>query len=220
MSSSLYASQTTLLLIRHGETDWNKEKRAQGQTDIPLNSTGINQAKNTAIQIKATYPKLSAIYSSDLVRASRTAQFTAQQYHLPIIKRPALREIYRGEAEGRTREEIFKKFDYKKAAADLKLKYPNRKERWTYTIIPNEESLSDLEQRIRKELLEICHTHQGKTIAIFFHGTAIKTFIASIKECEIDEIHLPNCAVVKVDFDSENSLQPFSPHFSQDREGD
>lgn len=92
-ASSTLAEPTHFLLVRHGETDWNKEMRYQGQIDIALNETGVAQAKSLANDLIVTHPDVAAIYSSDLSRAYVTAMQSAEKYNLTVMKTEALREI-------------------------------------------------------------------------------------------------------------------------------
>ncbi|HPS48504.1 MAG TPA: histidine phosphatase family protein, partial [Flexilinea sp.] len=96
---------TRFCLIRHGQTDWNLEGRYQGQSDIPLNSTGIKQARLIARVLRDE--QFDAVYSSDLLRALRTAEIITE-YHdsLKINTDPRLREVNQGEWEGLTRDAI------------------------------------------------------------------------------------------------------------------
>jgi broad specificity phosphatase PhoE len=89
---------TTLLLVRHGETDWNAEGRLQGQTDRPLNDFGRRQARQLAEQLEGE--ELEAIHSSDLARARETAQIISEQLGLPVVLDPDLREKDWGTWEG------------------------------------------------------------------------------------------------------------------------
>jgi 2,3-bisphosphoglycerate-dependent phosphoglycerate mutase len=91
---------TTLLLVRHGETDWNAEGRLQGQTDRPLNEFGRRQARRLADELADQ--ELEAIYSSDLVRARETAEIVAGRLGLPVNLDPDLREKDWGTWEGLT----------------------------------------------------------------------------------------------------------------------
>lgn len=100
---------TTLTLIRHGETEWNRAGRIQGTSDIPLNDTGRQQARDTAaILLDRMDPSLPvAVASSDLVRARETAQIIADELDLPAPHTyPDLRERAYGEAEGMTGDDI------------------------------------------------------------------------------------------------------------------
>jgi len=89
---------TTLLLVRHGETDWNAEGRLQGHTDRPLSDYGRRQARRLAEELEGE--GLEAIYSSDLARAHETAEIVGERLGLPISLEPALREKDWGSWEG------------------------------------------------------------------------------------------------------------------------
>jgi broad specificity phosphatase PhoE len=96
---------TTLLLVRHGETDWNADGRLQGQTDRPLSDFGRRQARELGEQLKSEElesEKLVAIYSSDLARARETAEIVGERLGLPVVLDPDLREKDWGTWEGLT----------------------------------------------------------------------------------------------------------------------
>jgi broad specificity phosphatase PhoE len=81
---------TTLLLVRHGETDWNAEGRLQGHTDTPLNELGRRQALTLADELAGD--GIEAVYSSDLARARETAEIVAERLRLAVVLDPDLRE--------------------------------------------------------------------------------------------------------------------------------
>ena len=89
---------TTLLLVRHGETDWNAVGRLQGHTDRPLSDYGRRQARALASELEDE--ELKAIYSSDLVRARETAEIVGERLGLPVVLDPDLREKDWGTWEG------------------------------------------------------------------------------------------------------------------------
>ena len=91
---------TTLLLVRHGETDWNADGRLQGHTDRPLSDFGRRQARELADRLEGE--KLEAIYSSDLVRARETAEIVGERLGLPVVLDADLREKDWGTWEGLT----------------------------------------------------------------------------------------------------------------------
>ena len=95
---------TTLLLARHGETDWNRELRIQGSSDIELNELGRRQARFLAQEL--TDVDLDAIYSSDLSRAHATAAAVAATHGLSVKLDPWLRERSFGSWEGLTRDDV------------------------------------------------------------------------------------------------------------------
>jgi broad specificity phosphatase PhoE len=91
---------TRLLLVRHGETDWNADGRLQGQTDRPLSDFGRTQARRLADELAEE--QLAAIYSSDLARARETAEIVGERLGLPVTLDPDLREKDWGTWEGLT----------------------------------------------------------------------------------------------------------------------
>ncbi len=95
---------TTILLARHGETDWNRELRFQGHADRSLNDTGRLQAQELAERLREE--PIAAVYASDLRRASETAEIVAEALGLPMATDPRLREIDVGSWQGRTRAEL------------------------------------------------------------------------------------------------------------------
>ncbi len=89
---------TTLVLVRHGETAWNVEGRIQGHLDVPLNETGLAQA--AAVGKRFRSERFDAIYSSDLIRAFRTASPVVANPEVDIIRDPRLRERHLGVLQG------------------------------------------------------------------------------------------------------------------------
>lgn len=99
---------TTILLARHGETDWNREKRWQGLTDLSLNARGREQARALAEKLAAV--PCSAIYASDLRRAHETALIVAERNGLAVTPMRELREIDVGSWTGLSRDEVKERF--------------------------------------------------------------------------------------------------------------
>lgn len=95
---------TAIILIRHGETDWNIEGRYQGQADPPLNSRGILQAKQLAKELQNS--ALEILYTSPLQRAKQTARILSDELGIPEINEPRLMEIHQGDWQTRLRSEI------------------------------------------------------------------------------------------------------------------
>ena len=93
-----------IYLLRHGQTDWNKAGRMQGQTDIPLNQTGIEAAYRAVDFV--LQKKITSIYSSDLLRAKQTAEIINSYLNVSLNFDERLREIAYGDIEGKLKEEI------------------------------------------------------------------------------------------------------------------
>ncbi len=93
-------SITRICFVRHGETDWNAERRMQGHIDIPLNAAGINQAKRLAKALIQTHHSFDAIYASDLQRAHATAQLIAEAFSQDVMIHQNLRERHVGQLQG------------------------------------------------------------------------------------------------------------------------
>ena len=108
---------TTLLLARHGETDWNRQLRIQGSSDIELNDLGRRQAQALAQDL--TDVELDAIYSSDLARARQTAEPVAATHGLEVRFDPRLRERSFGSWEGLTREDIDERYEHFKRITSI-----------------------------------------------------------------------------------------------------
>jgi alpha-ribazole phosphatase len=152
-----------LLLIRHGQTNWNLEQRFQGQSDIPLNETGRKQAQALAERLAAE--QFDAVYSSDLQRATETANIICEsQIHADT----RLREVSFGDWEGLTYDEIKAKHTETLAAweADIFKNAP-----------PNGETLEGLAARVQSMLDELLTKHQDQRILIVAHGGVLQTLI-------------------------------------------
>lgn len=150
---------TILYFIRHGETDWNKDRRIQGHSDIDLNPRGVEQAERLAVHI-ANHP-ISAVYSSDLKRARDTAEKLANRINVPVETRNTLRERFYGEWEGLTIDEIKARYDY--PAVD----------ETAYGI----ESFAAMQERAHRCLSNLAENHPNQTIAVVSHGGLINAFL-------------------------------------------
>lgn len=197
---------TRFLLVRHGETQWNVEGRAQGQTDIPLNEKGLLQAQQTAQGLIANGEIFKTIYSSDLQRALQTAQAIAEAYHMPVYINRALREICWGEAEGLTKEEKEKRFG--DALNELNALYPDVKDRWNYAAIPGAETVNEMLTRVKETLFDIASQHPGETVLIVTHSKVIE--VLAIDSSDHFLTSIPNSSVAKFYFDHANIEHPLS----------
>ena len=153
---------THLLLIRHGETDWNREGRFMGRTDLPLNLDGLAQAETAASSLRGQ--KVEAVYTSDLQRARQTAEIVARAVGAPLLPDARLREIDQGEWEG----ELFSRI--REAYADL---LARRRREPLDTHAPGGESIREIQARILPLLDEIARRHPRGRVAIVSHGVTL-----------------------------------------------
>jgi broad specificity phosphatase PhoE len=161
-----------IYLIRHGETDWNKNHRFQGQTDIKLNETGRDQA----IKLRPLMQQLQieSVYSSTLTRAYETAELASQEIKISIQKDDRLRETNVGAAEGLTMDELLQKF-----GSDSLTKWRSYDERLLDYSFENGESKRQMMFRVRQVFLDIAQNSNRGSIAVFSHGMVMRamTFI-------------------------------------------
>ena len=150
---------TRIIAIRHGETDWNVDTRIQGHLDIPLNDTGLWQARQLARALAGE--PLSAIYASDLQRAHTTARAIAEATGAPLLPEPALRERSFGELEGRT-------------FAEIEAELPEQARRWRqrdpHFAPEGGETLVQLRERIAATTHRLAAQHTGGLVVLVAHG--------------------------------------------------
>lgn len=150
---------TRLCLVRHGETEWNAERRIQGQIDIGLNDTGRQQAVAAGRWLRDA--GLSALYSSDLQRAWTTAQAIGAAVGLSPVAVPELRERRYGVFEGLT---------YAEAQARYPDGYAAFEGRNADYAFENGESLKAMFDRVTGKLQAIAAAHPGENVAVVLHG--------------------------------------------------
>jgi broad specificity phosphatase PhoE len=178
---------TELWLVRHGQTDWNRTGRWQGQTPFApgLNETGRAQVLSIRDDLKDV--TLSAIYSSDLLRARQTAELIAEPLGLTVTLEPRLREIDLGVWEGMPSEEI--ETNYSQELAE-------RARNPLYSRAPNGESPQDVAKRVLATVDEIASKHRDKSVLIVSHGIALAIIICSAEGFRMDDVyqHIPDNA--------------------------
>ena len=167
-----------LYLIRHGETDWNKIKKLQGATDIPLNENGEAVARATCEGMKEI--PLDMIFTSPLKRAYRTAELVRGERKIPLITDERIREIGFGDYEG----VILKAEGGNIPDPDFVFFFTKPDQ---YKTPPKGESIPELLKRTGEFLEELKHREdlQDKTILISTHGAAVRAMINYIEKCEI-----------------------------------
>ncbi len=157
---------TTILLARHGESDWNRDQRWQGHADRPLTDLGREQARALADRLAAT--ELDAVYSSDLERARETAAIVAEPHQLPLKELPDLREVDVGSWSGLTRAEAEERF-------------PNAFRRWTEggEGWDDGETYEQLSERVVGTVLAIAARHPRDRVLLVAHGGSIRAVHAA-----------------------------------------
>ena len=182
--------KTEVILIRHGETEWNQSGKFQGNIDINLNEEGKKQADILASYFKKN--KFDRIYSSPLTRSLTTAQKIASYHSSEVIKLSSIREFDFGDWEGS---------DYN----EIRNKYPDLVEQWYQNPesveIPRGENLDEFQKRVKNGFNEIISGNQGNKIIVVTHGGVIRIWISyllNIPYKSFFKIEIDNASISKV----------------------
>jgi broad specificity phosphatase PhoE len=165
---------TTLLLVRHGETDWNAAGRLQGHTDRPLNDHGRLQAEELAERLAGE--GADAIYASDLSRAKQTAEIVGARLGLPVVIDADLREKNWGNWEGLTGDER------------VQVEFEG-------------ESTKDHRERVLRAVRRIAERHPGQRVVVVTHGGSLRRIQAAVNG--VADPVIDNCAVWSCEFDGQ-----------------
>jgi broad specificity phosphatase PhoE len=176
---------TRLVLIRHGETEWNVEGRYQGQADPPLNAKGLSQALELAEKLDGL--PLDVVYSSPLLRALETAEILAERQGIALHLEARFMEIHQGDWQTRLRSEI-------------EGLYPELFKSWEATpwdvCPPQGETLQQVQERVYEAVDEIVHRHPEERVGIVAHRIPLALIKLRYQEgMERDivrRMHMPN----------------------------
>jgi alpha-ribazole phosphatase len=181
-----------LILVRHGQTDWNAQSRYQGQADIPLNDVGRQQA--VAVAQRLASERIDILFASDLCRAWETATAIATARGQTLLAEPRLREMDFGQWQGLTHDEI-----HKRQARELGQWHAEP----LYFAPPGGETLAQLADRIQSALQDARDAHQGKTVLWVSHGGPLRVLLClalglelqanwrfRIQTASVSELHL------------------------------
>ncbi|WP_264844131.1 histidine phosphatase family protein [Caldinitratiruptor microaerophilus] len=192
---------TTFLLARHGETEWNRDGRWQGQSDVALSALGLAQAR--ALGQRLAPEPVAAIYSSDLIRARATADAIAR-----ALARPApvhldrrLREVDVGRIAGLTRREVAEAFPEFWAAL---------KDHPVDTRFPGGETFRELEARVLEAVQEIAARHPDETVVVVTHGGVIRSVVAWVLGLDPERrgrLLLDNCGLTVIEWSERPRLR-------------
>jgi broad specificity phosphatase PhoE len=193
---------TSIVLVRHGETDWNRERRFQGHADTSLNDDGRRQAEALADLLAGD--TFAAVYSSPLLRARETAEIVAARLGVPFEASEGLKEVDVGSWSGLTTTEVEEQF-------------PDAFRRWRATYSggwTDGETYDELGARVVAELLEIAQRHRGQRVLVVTHGGPIRSVLAAaaglpfgvgraqigyVENCEVTEIAIRDGSIEAVD---------------------
>jgi broad specificity phosphatase PhoE len=181
---------TTIVLVRHGETDWNRDNRFQGHADPPLNDTGRAQARTLAATLR--HVAFAAAYTSPLRRARETAQILGSAVGLTPVGDSALMEIDVGSWSGLTRTEIETRFPAGFA------RWREGRHGWD-----DGETNDALGERVVAGLLKIGSRHPDAAVLAVTHGGPIRSALAASERIPFDGAHgsihgIGNCTVVEL----------------------
>lgn len=160
-----------LLLLRHGESVGNAERRLQGQGDYPLTDRGRDQSRRLAERLAAF--DVAALYSSPIPRAHETADIVADRLALSVVPLPDVREYDFGEVTGLTYQEILQRHP------DIVEAYRKGPE---YPRLPGEEGRDTFRQRVARALWSLAERHPARTVAVVAHAGPIAVFCLEVLE--------------------------------------
>ena len=165
---------TTIFLARHGESDWNVEKRFQGHSDRPLTERGRKQAHALADLVASE--KIDAVYTSPLSRAQETAEIVAARAGLEPVALPELREVDTGSWSGLSR-------------ADVEARFPEGFSRWRSggSGWRDGETYEQMAERVIGALRTIAEDHPDGRVLVISHGGPIRAIHAAAEGVAIDD---------------------------------
>ncbi len=179
-----------IYLIRHGQTEWNRQNRYQGWSNVPLNETGKQQAGEVAGVFADNAPAV--IYTSELVRAEETAGIIGNRHNIPVKKTGKLNELSFGEWEGRTHEEIARS-----SPSDWERIWKNPSDFRP----PGGESVQELHTRVGS-IWKTLREESASPVIVVAHGGTLRTLILEILGASLDSfwrIQLDFCSISRVD---------------------
>jgi 2,3-bisphosphoglycerate-dependent phosphoglycerate mutase len=193
MKKSSHKNYCTLYIVRHGQTEWNVEKRIQGHTNSKLTTEGIKQARATADKLKPI--QFDAVFSSDLLRAHDTAKILLLERKLAIITTKALRERSFGNLEGKLSADVQTELQY----IFNQIKAFTTEEQKKISRIKDVETEEQLVSRFITFLREVAVAYPNKTILIVTHGGIMIHFIQHL--AFMTNFYVSNASYIKVESD-------------------
>lgn len=192
-----------LYIFRHGETDWNRDLKYQGHTDIPLNKLGLEQAETLIPKMNLLNPEI--FLSSDLIRAKRTAETANLDLRRAILESVELRECHLGDSEGMHRDKVLETF-----GADAVQRWSSVKPEDDDFSFPNGEKKSAHIKRLYTYLEKFMkdQPHYSR-IAVSTHGGSVRRLIQHCENAPPEAAPLPNCVLYHIQFERSLGLWHF-----------
>lgn len=187
---------TIIYLTRHGQTEWNIEKRLQGRGNSPLTEAGIQRAEELRERIKDI--DLDVIYSSPIERALHTANIVKGDKAVEVITEEGFIEMCFGDYEGRKTDEVMQE-----------------NPEWNIELImhgdvnlcaPNGENLGSVRNRVKKSMDRIIDENRGKTVLIVAHGITLKALMYYFKDEEVNSEVMGQATLTKILVDRDNNF--------------
>lgn len=188
--------KTIIYLTRHGQTEWNLERRLQGRGNSPLTEAGIERAKELRERIKDV--DIDFIYSSPIERALDTANIIKGEKNIEVITDEGLMEMCFGDYEGRKTDEVM-------------AENPS----WNIDLImhgdvelcaPNGEDLASVRARVAETMDRIIEENRGKAILIVTHGITLKALMYYFKDQEVNNEVMGQATLTKISVDENNTF--------------
>lgn len=179
---------TTILLVRHGQTEWNRVERFRGRATIQLNDNGLEQARQTAVWISKMH-KPTAVFSSPMARAMQTAMEIAQPLGLKVVSSEGLNDIDYGKWQGLTPQEV--RAEWPELMAEWN-RHPENVQ------IPNGETLRQVQERAMETVYQICDFHPSSEILLVSHTVVIRLILLKVLGLGMESflrIHQDPCGV-------------------------
>lgn len=187
---------TIVYLTRHGQTEWNIERRLQGRGDSPLTEQGIERAKELRDRVKDI--EIDVIFSSPIKRALDTANIIKGDKNIEVITDDRLMEMCFGDYEGRKTDEVMKE-----------------NPKWNIDLImhgdvklcaPNGENLESVRTRVREAMDNIIESYRGKSILVVAHGITLKALMYYFKDEEVNSEVMGQATLTKINVDENNEF--------------
>ena len=211
---------TQIILVRHGQTAWNREERFRGHADIPLDETGFAQARAVAKRIALQW-KPNAIYAGPLERTIQTARPTAELFNLNVQVEPVLIDVDCGEWQGLTPDEV-------------RQHWPNEFDTYLHSPLkfqfPGGESLEAARLRAFQRVHELTQEHVGETVMLVSHTALNRLILLSVLDKDSSDfwrLGQDTCAINVFEFEEDRfqllllneTSHLLSPHMDRDSMG-